>query len=149
MKTLKQPYEEPSCKGTEASCPTAVWVSHLGSESPECVLNRFSSVWLCDTMDYSPPGILQTRILEWVAIPFSRVSFLPRDWTQVSCSSCITGRFFTAEPSGKTNVLITTSLKILNFYHQAKPFLKWLQKQWNNKYLLFSATKFGIICYTV
>ena len=37
-------------------------------------------------------GILQTRILEWVAYPFSRGSSQPRDWTQVSC---IAGRFFT------------------------------------------------------
>ena len=39
-------------------------------------------------MDYSPPGssvhgILQARILEWVAIPFSRGSYRPRDQTQV------------------------------------------------------------------
>jgi len=45
----------------------------------------------------SPPGssvhvILQARIREWVAIPFSRGSSQPRDWTQVSC---IAGRFFT------------------------------------------------------
>ena len=31
-------------------------------------------------------GILQARILEWVAIPFSRRSSPPRDWTQVSCN---------------------------------------------------------------
>ena len=37
-------------------------------------------------------GILQERILEWVAIPFSRGSSQPRDQTQVSC---IAGRFFT------------------------------------------------------
>ena len=37
-------------------------------------------------------GILQARLLEWFAIPFSRGSFQPRDWTQVSC---IAGRFFT------------------------------------------------------
>ena len=41
---------------------------------------------LCDTMDCSPPGssvhgILQARILEWVVIPFSRVSSQPRDQT--------------------------------------------------------------------
>ena len=41
---------------------------------------------LCDTVDCSPPvssvhGILQTRILEWEAIPFSRVSSRPRDRT--------------------------------------------------------------------
>ena len=51
---------------------------------------------LCDPMDYSPPGssihgILQARILEWVAISFSRGSSWPRDWTQVSC---IVGRRF-------------------------------------------------------
>ena len=51
---------------------------------------------LCDPEDYSPPGssihgILQARILEWVAISFSRGSSWPRDWTQVSR---ITGRRF-------------------------------------------------------
>ena len=48
-------------------------------------------------MDCSPPGcsvhgIFQARILQWVAIPFSRGSYWPRDWTQVSC---IAGGFFT------------------------------------------------------
>ena len=48
-------------------------------------------------MDCSPPGssvheILQARILEWVAIPFSRGSSQPRDQTWVSC---IVGRFIT------------------------------------------------------
>ena len=38
-------------------------------------------------------GILQARVLEWVAIPFSRGSSQPRDWTWVSC---IAGRFFTS-----------------------------------------------------
>ena len=44
---------------------------------------------LCNPMNCSPPGfsghgILQSEVLEWVAIPFSRESSLPRDWTQVS-----------------------------------------------------------------
>ena len=48
-------------------------------------------------MDYSPPGfsvlgILQARLLEWVAILFSRGSSWTRDWTWVSC---LAGRFFT------------------------------------------------------
>ena len=52
---------------------------------------------LHDPMDYSPTGSsvhgsLQARILEWVVIPFSRGSSLPRDPTQVSW---IAGRFFT------------------------------------------------------
>ena len=38
-------------------------------------------------------AILQARILEWVALPFSRGSSQPRDQTQVSC---IAGRFFTS-----------------------------------------------------
>ena len=51
----------------------------------------------CDPMDCSPPGssvhsIFQARILEWVAISFSRGSSQPRDQTQVSCRA---GRFFT------------------------------------------------------
>ena len=52
---------------------------------------------LCSPMNYSPPGssvpgILQARILEWVAILFSRGSSLSSDQTQVSC---IDGSFFT------------------------------------------------------
>ena len=52
---------------------------------------------LWDPMDYSPSGssvheISQARILEWVAIPFSRESFQPRDQTWVSS---IAGRFIT------------------------------------------------------
>ena len=42
-------------------------------------------------MDYTLRGILQARILEWVAIPFSRGSFQAKDWIQVSH---IAGGFF-------------------------------------------------------
>ena len=48
---------------------------------------------LCDLMVYTVHGILQARILEWVAFPFSRGSPQPRDRTKVSC---IAGRFFTS-----------------------------------------------------
>ena len=52
---------------------------------------------LCDPMDCSPPGssvhgILQARVLEWVAISFSRGTSRPRDQTQ---DSYIAGEFFT------------------------------------------------------
>ena len=52
---------------------------------------------LCDPVDCSPPGfsvleILQARILEWVAIPFSRGPFISKDCTLVSH---IAGIFFT------------------------------------------------------
>ena len=33
-------------------------------------------------------GILQAKILEWVAIPFSRGSYRPRDRTEVTCVHC-------------------------------------------------------------
>ena len=49
---------------------------------------------LCHPMDYTVRGILQARILEWVAFPFSRGSSQPRDRTQVSRIA--------AEPQGKT-----------------------------------------------
>ena len=55
-----------------------------------------SRVWLCNPLDCSQPGsstygIFQARILEWVAISFSRGSSQCRDRTQVSC---IAGRCF-------------------------------------------------------
>ena len=53
---------------------------------------------LCNPMDYAVHGILQARILEWVAFPLSRGSSHPRDQTQVSH---IAGRFITTEPPGK------------------------------------------------
>ena len=51
-----------------------------------------SCLTLCNLMDYAVHGIFQTRILEWVAFPFSRSS-QPRDQTQISH---IAGRFFTS-----------------------------------------------------
>ena len=52
----------------------------------------------CDPMDYTVHGILQARILELAAFPFSRGSSQPRDRTQVSR---IAGGSFPAEPQGK------------------------------------------------
>ena len=62
-----------------------------------CVLVTQLCLTLCDPMDYIPPGssvhgILQARILEEVAIPFSRGSSQSRDPTRVSC---IAGKFIT------------------------------------------------------
>ena len=51
-----------------------------------------SGLTVCNPMDYVVPGILQARILEWVAFPFSRGSSQPRDRSQVSH---IAGKFFT------------------------------------------------------
>ena len=59
-----------------------------------------SRLTLCDPIDgsllgSSVCGILQTRILEWVAIPSSRVSSQTRDRTLISYVSCIGRQVFT------------------------------------------------------
>ena len=56
---------------------------------------------LCTPPSSSVHGILQARILEWVAMSSSRVSSQSRYWTCVSCIFCVESRFFTAEPPGK------------------------------------------------
>ena len=61
-------------------------INHSESESQSCPT-------LCKSRDYTVHGILRARKLEWIAVPFSRISSQPRDWTQVSC---IAGRFFTS-----------------------------------------------------
>jgi len=56
----------------------------------------------CSLPDSSVHGILQTRIMEWLAM-LSRGSSLLRDGTQVSF---LAGRFFTAEPPGKPQFVL-------------------------------------------
>ena len=58
-----------------------------------CMLTQ-SCPTLCDPVDYSPPGssvrgVSQARILEWVAISYSRGSSQPRDQTHISYVTCI------------------------------------------------------------
>ena len=73
---------------------------HFGLKDEVKVKAAQSCPTLCKPMDCSLPGstvhgILQARILEWVAIPFSRVSSQPRDGTQ---DSHITGDSLPFEP---------------------------------------------------
>ena len=61
---------------------------------------------VCSPMDLCPPGssvyvISQARILEWVAISYSRGSSPPMDQTHISASPALAGGFFTTEPPGK------------------------------------------------
>ena len=72
---------------------------------------------LCNPVDCSPPGssvggILQARILEWVAMPSSRGSSQPRDQTQVSHT---TARFFTVWAT-KEALISTMLLQIAKFH---------------------------------
>ena len=77
----------------------------------QSVLVAQTCLALCDPMDCSPPsssvrGILQARILEWVAIPSSRGSSWPGDQTQVSC---LAGIFFTLWATKEAQSLHTMS----------------------------------------
>ena len=71
----------------------------------------------CNPMVCSPPGcsvdgILQTRILEWIAISFSRGSSWPRNQSHVFC---LLGGFFTAEPPGKPKLDLFKSRATTSF----------------------------------
>ena len=70
-----------------------LWFPHV---PPNCVhlLSCFSHVKLWDPIDCSPPvssvvGISQVRILEWIAMPFSRGSSWSKDWNHISFIFCI------------------------------------------------------------
>ena len=108
---------DPECSissgGRGVSCPVAcgIFLDQGSNCVCVCLLSPFNHVRLCEPVDYSPPGfsvhgILQARILEWVATPFSRGSSQPRGQPRVSY---ISGRFVsvvvlkqrTVLPSGK------------------------------------------------
>ena len=77
---------------------------------------------LCSSTDYSLPGfsihgIFQAKILECVAISFSRESSQPRNRTHVSC---LAGRFFTTEPPGKPSYLYSIIFKKGESCHSIK-----------------------------
>ena len=119
-----------------------VWTLYFNSESlSPCLLlgglSPFEDIWnildgfpvkvlvdqscptLCNPMDSSPPGSsvhgIQARLLEGVAISFSRGSSRPRDWTWFSC---IEGRFFTVWATREVQCmkLSFSSLTLLEIY---------------------------------
>ena len=78
-----------SCIGRQVLYHCATWEASFSLKAKVAQ----SCPTLCDPMDYTIHGILQARILEWVAFPFSRKSSQPKGQTQVSH---IAGRFFTS-----------------------------------------------------
>ena len=81
------------CAVVHGVAKSRTWLSNW-TELNWCMLGRFICVTLCDPTDCSLTGcsihgILQARILVWVAISYSRGSSWPRDWTHVSYLSCI------------------------------------------------------------
>ena len=88
---------------------------------------------LCYPMDYSLPGtsvhgIFQARILDWVAISFSRGSSWPRDWT---CNSCITLLLFFMNPCIVLESLFATVQLSINY-------------SWHRNWNLFFIPEFSI-----
>ena len=82
-------------------------------------------------MNYSPPGssvhrISQARILEWVAISFSRGSSWPRNQTHVSFTA---GRFFTTEPPHKPLIGILICPQISHLYYVFLQFFSYSSKK--------------------
>ena len=88
----------------------SVWMCKVKWSNSHSVV--FDSLWPVDysLQGSSVNGILQARILQWVAIPFPRGSSQSRDQTQVSC---IAGRFFTVWATREANILIV----IIWFYY--------------------------------
>ena len=85
---------------------SALWIL---THREHCVCVCSVGLTLCDPMYWSPPdssvrGITQARILEWVAISFSRGSFRPRDQTH---DYCLAGRLFTTEPLKRMLLLLS------------------------------------------
>ena len=102
-----------------------------------CVLTAQSCLTLCNPMNYSPPGssvhgILQARILEWVAIPFSRGSSWSRDWPQVSH---IAGGFFTIWATRET-ILQLKKKKTKFCQKRTEKSTIWLMLLFDNKKVL-------------
>ena len=110
-----------------------------------------SCMTLCNPMDCSPQGfsvhgILQARILEWVAIPFSRRSPWPRDQAQVPC---IAGRFVIVWATREASIHGVAESNTAEWLTQESRYLYWhnslylgqLIGCWYKKYHIFSNVK--------
>ena len=93
---------------------------------------------LCDPMDCIVHGILQARILEWVAFPFSRGPSQPRDGTQVSH---IAGRFFI---SWATREAENTEVGSLSLLQQISPTQESNRGLLHCKWILYQLSYQGI-----
>ena len=64
----------------------------------------------CSLLASAVHGTLQARIPEWVAMPFSRGSSQPRDWTGISCGSCLAGGLFNHWATGEASLLLVGAI---------------------------------------
>ena len=104
------------CTADSLCCP--VQTKRTLSNNYESESESRCCVWLF--ADCIVQGILQARILEWVAFSFSKGSSQPRDRTQVSC---IAGRFFTRwatreDPNNYTPIKINLKIKKMRLFRK-------------------------------
>ena len=111
-----------------------------------CALVIQLCLTLCDPMDCSLPGsfvhgILQARLLKWVAISFTRVSSRPRDWTWVSH---IVGRLFYTPIKVKKKKIMPSKTKAVclrkqdNYICGAKNRIPWCPISFQPKCIIFA-----------
>ena len=104
--SLSLPQGRPPCRAPASyrhppPGPHPVLASRMLSESESC-----------SVVSYIIHGILQARILEWVAFPFSRASSQPRDWAQYPT---LQANSLPAEPPGKPKNIGVGSLSLLQW----------------------------------
>ena len=106
---------ESDYSGTSSGCVLGPMALHCPGLCTFCTLNQCVCaqlcLTLCDPMDCSPSGssvhgIFQARILEWVAISFSRGLPDPGIEPASPESSALAGGFFTTEPPGKPCIVL-------------------------------------------
>ena len=116
---------KPSCEGNaipifqgrKLKLTTSGYTIFSNSKNSMCAKSLQSCPTLCDPVDCSPPGssvhgVSQARILEWSAMPSSRGSSQPRDWTRVYYVSCIGRRFFTTSTSSAAQPFIKVTMTL-------------------------------------
>ena len=89
------------------------WLSNWRTKGSNTTISEWKSlsrVWLCNPMECTLHGILQARILDWVAFPFSRGTSQPKDHTQ---GPQMQVDYLPAEPPGKPKNTGVGSLSLL------------------------------------
>ena len=109
------------------SVTNLLWYTSHENMKRESVIQSYPALW--DPMDCSLPGIsvhgiLQARILEWVAMPFSRGSSWPQDWSQVSHIS------LPSEPPGKPFTSHSLQKTLLSFILSERIKVKKKKSEW-------------------
>ena len=89
-----------------------------------------SCLTLCNPMDYTVHGILQARILEWVAVPFSKGSSQPRDRTRVSH---IADGFFASWATREAHVCVYVYSKISTRECWMSEWINWINQLTNGQ----------------